>query len=314
MGYKLAGFTMLGGVDIDPDMMTLYRENHKPKHSYLMGVQEFNQIANDQLPRELFELDVLDGSPPCSVFSMAGDREKAWGIEKKFREGQMDQRLDDLFFHFIDVAAKLRPKMVVAENVKGLILGNAKGYVKEIFAAFRKAGYSTQLFLLTASRMGVPQRRERTFFIARRTDLNLPPISYEFNEPEIPVIKAFTPGFRAIGHKSYKDEIHKEWQNTTPGKNFSDANPKGHHFNYIKLDPLRPSCTIASSSSHIIFRWDEFRSLNEGELIRVQSFPDDYNFMTEKPGYVTGMSVPPFMMQRVATGIADLLLGNGHGG
>jgi DNA (cytosine-5)-methyltransferase 1 len=278
-----------------------------------MGVQDFKNIPNEQLPSELFNLDVLDGSPPCSVFSMAGDREKAWGIEKKFREGQQDQRLDDLFFHFIDVANKLRPKVVVAENVKGLILGNAKGYVKEIFAAFRAAGYTTQLFLFTGSRMGVPQRRERTFFIARRADLNLPPLTYEFNEPEIPVIKAFTPGFRSTGFRTYKDEIRKEWQMTTPGKNFSDANPKGHHFNYIKLDPLRPSCTIASSSAHLIFRWDEFRSLNEGELIRVQSFPDDYNFLDQSAGYVTGMSVPPFMMQRVASGIADLLHGENHG-
>ena len=63
---------------------------------------------------------------------------------------------------------KLKPKVVVAENVKGLIQGNARGYVKEIFKAFQNAGYSAQLFLLNASRMGVPQNRERTVFIANR--------------------------------------------------------------------------------------------------------------------------------------------------
>jgi DNA (cytosine-5)-methyltransferase 1 len=48
-------------------------------------------------------LDILDGSPPCSSFSMAGNREKDWGKEKKFREGQAEQVLDNLFFDFIDL-------------------------------------------------------------------------------------------------------------------------------------------------------------------------------------------------------------------
>lgn len=44
----------------------------------------------------------------------------------------------------------------MAENVKGLIIGNAKGYVKQIFREFNEAGYETQLFLLNAAAMGVP--------------------------------------------------------------------------------------------------------------------------------------------------------------
>ena len=128
MGYKLAGFNVLGGIEIDEEMMNIYRANHNPKFSYQMGVQEFNKLEN--IPEELKNLDILDGSPPCSTFSMAGKREKKWGKEFKFREGQKYQRLDDLFFHFIHTAKLLQPKIVVAENVKGLIAGNARGYVK----------------------------------------------------------------------------------------------------------------------------------------------------------------------------------------
>ena len=91
---------------------------------------------------------------------MAGSREKACGKEKHFREGQSKQVLDDLFFHFIDTAKKLKPKVVVAENVKGLVIGKAKGYVKQIFKKFDEAGYDVQLFLLNAAFMGVPQKRE----------------------------------------------------------------------------------------------------------------------------------------------------------
>ena len=81
------------------------------------------------------------------------------------------QILDDLFFDFIATAKKLKPKVVVAENVKGIIEGKAKGYVKLILKGFDEIGYNTQLFLLNSSRMGVPQVRERVFFIGVRKDL-----------------------------------------------------------------------------------------------------------------------------------------------
>ena len=54
-----------------------------------------------EYPKELYNLDILDGSPPCSSFSTAGIREKGWGKLKKFREGQAKQILDDLFFEFV---------------------------------------------------------------------------------------------------------------------------------------------------------------------------------------------------------------------
>ena len=182
MGYKLAGFDVLGGVEIDPDMMAIYRTNHHPKHSFLMGVEQFNKLPREKIPDELFKLDILDGSPPCSSFSMAGSREKAWGEKKRFREGQAEQILDDLFFHFIETARILQPKIVIAENVKGLVIGKAKGYVKQIFQMFNLAGYETQLFLLNAAAMGVPQRRERTFFIARRKGLYQSKVEFRFSE------------------------------------------------------------------------------------------------------------------------------------
>lgn len=298
MGYKLAGCDVIGGVEIDPQMMRLYRTNHNPKHSYLMGVQEFKNIPDRKLPRELFNLDILDGSPPCSSFSVSGSREKAWGKSKKFREGQAEQILDDLFFDFIDIAAKLKPKVVIAENVKGLILGNARGYVKQIFTGFKKAGYDCQLFLLNAAAMGVPQRRERVFFIARRRDLQLPALALAFSEKPITVQAAFE-GVSAWG-KCMQHSMHFDlWKKTKPGDNFASVHSTGSCFNWVKLNPFKPAPVI-SGNSHVIFHWETMRQLSMREFCRLQSFPDDYDFQDVKPGYVCGMSVPPFMMQRVA--------------
>ena len=169
MGYKLAGFDVLGCNEIDPKMADAYKANHDPKYCFVEPIQTFK--LRDDLPSELYDLDILDGSPPCSSFSMAGSREDAWGVEKKFREGQAEQVLDTLFFDFIDLAKKLQPKIVVAENVKGLLLGEAKSYVLKIYEEFDKAGYVLNHYLLNASEMGVPQRRERVFFLGIRKDL-----------------------------------------------------------------------------------------------------------------------------------------------
>lgn len=108
MGYKLAGFDVIGCNEIDPKMIETYKLNHKPKFAFLESIETFKK--RDDLPDELYNLDILDGSPPCSSFSLSGSREKGWGVEKKFREGQAEQVLDTLFFDFIDLAKKITTK------------------------------------------------------------------------------------------------------------------------------------------------------------------------------------------------------------
>lgn len=283
MGYKLAGFTVLGGVEIDPQMMKIYRENHNPTHAFQMSVQHFATLPNEEIPAELFDLDILDGSPPCSVFSMAGARDRKWGHATHFREGDEVQRLDDLFFHYIDIANKLRPKVVVAENVKGLIVGKAKGYVAEIFKAFDTAGYTAQLFLVNGACMGVPQARERTFFIARRKDLNLPAMKLNFQEPLISVGKAFE-GLPPQEGKPLTGQLGKLWPRTPPGLRLSEAHPKGALYSYRKLHPDKVAHTLAASCG--LMHWDEPRIISEAEAIRLQSFPDDYNSLGVDMRYV----------------------------
>ena len=307
MGYKLAGFTVLGGVEIDPEMMDTYRVNHSPVHSFLMGVQDFKKIPDDQLPPELFDLDVLDGSPPCSVFSMAGSREDKWGSEHHFREGQAAQRLDDLFFEFIDVAAKLKPRVVVAENVKGMLLGNARGYVKQIFQALDRAGYSAQLFLFNSAAMGVPQARERTFFIAVRKDLGKR-VVMDFAEPPIPFGRVAEAGAKVPLKKSLAERVPYVCRGD---RSFADADNrmrgKTSFFNNTIFYSSEVAGTVTSSTENVYF--DEMRGLTDTEILNCQTFPLDYNTGTAKVRYICGMSVPPFMMQRVALEIGRQVFG-----
>ena len=236
---------------------------------------------------------------PCFPhISIRDAGEKKWGTEYKFREGQKYQRLDDLFFHFIQTAKILQPKIVIAENVKGLIAGNARGYVKEIFRDFKKAGYETQLFLFNAAKMGVPQARERTFFIARRLDLNLKSFKPVFNEEPISVAEACKTIKPNTEEKLISDKLKELWFKVKPGKSFSTVHPKGHCFNMSTVNPRLPSRTVTATQGLVY--WNKPRYLNSYEIKRIQTFPEDFNFLKTDPCYVMGMSVPPFMTQRVA--------------
>ena len=82
MGYKLAGYNVRGFCEIDPKMAKAYLANNKVDHPYVMGIQDFNKMIENELPTWLRDIDVVDGSPPCSSFSMAGSREKDWGKKR----------------------------------------------------------------------------------------------------------------------------------------------------------------------------------------------------------------------------------------
>lgn len=304
MGYKLAGFDVIGANDIDPEMAWHYKKNHNPKHYFLCPIRD---LLTMDLPPELYELDVLDGSPPCSSFSMAGNREKDWGKNKHFREGQAKQVLDDLFFDFLDVAERLQPKVIIAENVKGMLIGNAKGYTKMVVCRFKELGYQVQVFLVNAADCGVPQRRERVFFCAIRVKHQKLSIN-----PKLKWVSAG--GSMADINASGLERItstkeRKYWNLTPPGSSLAvgckKSTGKNAWFNNVKLSGSAPSCTLSSNCQNFT-HWSEPRRLALGEWIRLGSFPDDYIAKTPKLGkYLIGMSVPPKMMQVVAEAVRD---------
>lgn len=296
MGYKLAGFNHLGGVEIDLQVADVYKENHKPKYLFVEDIREFNKRTD--LPKELFNLDILDGSPPCSTFSMAGSREKAWGKEKQFREGQAVQTLDDLVFVYCDTIIKLQPKVFLLENVKGIIQGNAKAYSKEIVKKMTAAGYVVQAFCLNTASMGVPQKRERVFFIGHKKEFLLPKLKLEFNEVAI----TFGEFEQTIGNEEQLTTDQLKWWNLCKkGNAFSSVHPKGHWFNAYKLDwnSIFPTLT-ASGGNAEPFHPEIPRKINKIEYCCGGTYPQDYNFKSIEPKYLIGMSVPPVMTAQIS--------------
>jgi DNA (cytosine-5)-methyltransferase 1 len=300
MGYKLNGFNLVGCLEIDEKIIEIYKHNLKPKIFYNESIVDF--AKREKFEDALYNLDILDGSPPCSSFSTAGNREKDWGKKKVFAEGQKEQVLDTLFFDFIKLAGKLKPKVVVAENVKGIIMGKAKNYYLKIIKEFKNIGYDVQVFLLNASTMGVPQRRERVFFIANRVGKK---IKLNFNEKELAlnnVLKNLDKNGSADFTKSIN---YKYWLKCSDGESFSKYHEKGSLFNSIKLNRNKSSSTL--TTCNLQYHWLEPRTLSFEERRVISTFPKDYNFFNNN-NFLTGMCVPPFMMQRISWEIKQQLL------
>lgn len=311
MGYKLAGYDVLGCNEIDRRMNEIYVANHKPRFNYLMDIRQFNRLPNDQLPPQLFTLDILDGSPPCTTFSMAGQREETWGKSKKFREGQQEQTLDDLLFVFIETVNKFKPKFAIMENVEGLIRGSAWKYVQRVYTEFKQIGYQVHHWLLKGQQMGIPQKRHRVFFIATRLDFDLRNLNLHFNYEEIPfgLIKSHR-GSRKVTGKTLSKLI----QDARFGeRNLEYASyrltGKYSFFNHSFLYDHLVANTLTTGGNSI--RWDTKEYPSKEDIISISTFPQDFNFLSDSLGmvnYVCGMSVPPVMIKRIAERLKPILL------
>ena len=308
MGYKRAGCSIVAANDIDPEMAWHYKRNLNPPLYYLCPIAD---LITAKLPDELFNLDILDGSPPCSTFSMAGSREKAWGKNKKFREGQATQVLSDLFFDYLNLVERLQPRVAIAENVKGMILGNAKGYTKLVMARFKEIGYRVQLFLLNAADCGVPQRRERVFFCAVRDDIKAKPLELKPQHRWISAGEACedlqeVTTSEIIDTRPMPEDL-KYWAKTKGGDSYavtkSRLREKASSFCRVKASEHAPISTLTSHCKDTL-HWNVCRKCTFREWKRLGSFPDDYHAKTDKIGkYMIGMSVPPRMTETVARAV-----------
>ena len=314
MGYKLAGCDVIGCCEIDKRMNDVYIANHHPKLNFLMDIREFNKQKD--LPEELFELDILDSSPPCSTFSMAGSREEAWGVEKKFREGQTAQTLDDLLFVSLETVNKLKPKVFIMENVEGLILGNAWKYVRKIYETCNKIGYKANHYLLKGEKMGIPQSRHRVVFVGVRNDI-------DFNFDKVDMTFNYEPilygTYKTKEEKIAKGKMHDAIIQAKPNESVDEVmfrvygNHSGITHRIVREDEVYPTQTAGHGDIWTV----SGNHPSDMDVLHSQTFPEDYDFGREKSEYICGMSVPPVMIKRlmdklIESGLFDYKLKNSN--
>lgn len=299
MGYKLAGFEHLGGVELTEHYSRLYRTNHNPKYFFTQDIREWNN--REDIPAELYNLDLLDGSPPCASFSTAGARERKWGKEKNY-EGHT-QKTDDLVFEYVKTINKLKPKTFLMENVSGLIKGNAKLYVKQLFKDIEAIGYVAQMFSLNAASMGVPQMRQRVFIIGHKKEYSLPKIKMEFNEPTISFEESTRDFWDNGGESIERFAIYKQWKEI----NYPKENSHPKRFSLFRPFLNAPCNTLTEGASNnsaaSVCHPLQPRKLNKYEACVLQSYPLDYDFLDQNPLSCIGRSVPPVMTAQIANQI-----------
>jgi DNA (cytosine-5)-methyltransferase 1 len=161
LGLSWAGFDVVASVDNDPHGLATFEANHPSTRSLLADIREIEG-------RDLFsdgEIDLLSGGPCCQGFSTHGKR---WA----------DDPRNFLFVEFVRLVDELRPKLLVMENVKGLLLAKSGAFHREILGIFQELGYRVEGRVLNAADYGVPQLRHRVFYLGSR--LGQPP---HFPEP-----------------------------------------------------------------------------------------------------------------------------------
>jgi DNA (cytosine-5)-methyltransferase 1 len=171
-GYRLAGGKILCVNEFVEAAVETYKANY-PNTPVL--VEDIKKLSGEDFLKaagiQKGELDILDGSPPCSAFSVAGKREKGWDQKKIYSDGKKVENIEDLFFEFIRIAKDIQPKVIIGENVAGILMGEAIKKYNEIINEFEKIGYTAVGQVLNAADYETPQGRQRCFFVAIRNDI-----------------------------------------------------------------------------------------------------------------------------------------------
>ncbi|MCP4653455.1 MAG: DNA (cytosine-5-)-methyltransferase [Candidatus Omnitrophica bacterium] len=172
-GLKQAGFNIALAIDNEPKHIDTYSYNHQ---STRLIIDDINNIAADceidgnfsikqYLLEKNKECDVIIGGPPCQGFSMAGLR-----IRKKYKF--LSDKRNLLFLEYYRMVKYLKPKIFILENVPGILNFNNGSVKTEIISKFNAIGYDVSAKVLNAADYGVPQIRQRAFFIGNNIGIS----------------------------------------------------------------------------------------------------------------------------------------------
>lgn len=321
-GMKAAGFDIVGTNELVDGYREIYKRNF-PNARFLSN--DIKDISSADIA-DFKDIDLLIGGPPCQGFSLAGKRD-------------VNDERNSLFKYYLDIADQVRPKVILMENVRLLTsMRDPDGsYVKDrILDTFREHGYVSAFFEVNAKSYGVPQHRERVFFVGVREDLALRP---SFPEPgfhngnDLFSAKPFTFGdavsdlpFLESGetsqdpyHAAVKHPEHViRWLVDVPeGKSAHDNEdkslrpPSGYNTTYKRQVWDEPAGTVATTFSMISGCRNVHpiatRSLTIREALRLQSFPDSFE-LTGKLGDIRttiGNAVPPLLAYAIGKHLKD---------
>lgn len=280
--------------DFDKDVCEIYNLNFKNKAL----LKDIKELKAKEVPKH----DILTGGFPCQSFSVIAQNPK--------RLGYKDDR-GKLFFELCRILKEKKPRVFVAENVKGLLSANKGETFPLIIKEFEKVGYHVKYKILNASHYGVPQKRERIFIVGFRDKKSFD--AFSFPEPTtitktVPISKIIEPEAYVGAEYYFSEKAVSGMKNTK----HSDTMNKGRVQNINQ-----PSNTVTAhlakvslnSTDPVLLVREKYRMFTPREVARIQSFPDNFNLLKGrgKNYKALGNAVAPVVMWYVTRNIIKAL-------
>ena len=325
LGFKMAGFEISGAIDNDADSIQTFKKNFKKSKSL---IKDINKINKKEIKKNFSNIDVIIGGPPCQGFSNANRWQKEYNDPRNL-----------LFLKFIEFVKIIKPKMLLIENVSG-ILSRSKGQIiNNIKEILNENGYKVDYKLLNASEFGVPQIRKRVFIVGNRLN------SIDFFEnlkkrKKVTVKDAISELYalekkdekklngkldnnyikylrkknsKVLNHdivypaKSTIEKIKhvkqgENWQ-SIPVKLFKNNRNNRHSSAFKRLKEDDFSVTIDTGNAHSNYFHPIYHRIpTPREAARIQSFTDNFEFIGSRTSQYRqiGNAVPPLLSKEIA--------------
>jgi DNA (cytosine-5)-methyltransferase 1 len=336
LGLERAGWECVGFNEFDPVACATIRKNRPGIRLFEGDIRGLSAIQIcSELGIRIGELDAVVGGPPCQAFSTAGKR-----------RGLNDVR-GNVFLHFVDMALDLKPRVILIENVRGLlsaalqhrvheergvgfpVLSDAEkpgGALNEILGRLQAGGYGVSFRLYDTSLYGVPQVRERLVLVAERSGRVMPHIpsagevvtvrealaglgdDHDF----VPLRSRSLPYLPFVGPGENWRVLDPEQAHAAMGNAYFSGGGRTGFMRRLAWDKPAPTLlTLPNMPATLLGHPEELRPLSVQEYKRIQTFPDDWAVcgkVTDQYRQI-GNAVPVEFARRVGIHVADWLSG-----
>lgn len=310
LGFEKAGFDIPVANEFDKTIWATFEANH-PKTKLIKG--DIRNLTDGDFPNMV---DGIIGGPPCQSWSEAGSLK---GIE--------DDR-GQLFFDYIRILKKKKPKFFLAENVSGMLANRHSEAVKNIMKMFEECGYDVSMTLVNAKDYGVAQERKRVFYIGFRKNLNidfifpegstkddskkltLKDVIWDLQTTAVPAAEKNYKNEKAINNNEYYTGAYssifmsrnrvKDWDEQAYTVQASGRQCQLHPQAPKMVKVAKNECRFVEGKENL------YRRMSVREVARVQGFPDNFKFIYEKvdTGYkMIGNAVPVNLAYEIARAI-----------
>lgn len=266
LGFRKAGFKIIGGIDIDKYAIETAKHNMPKGYWEEASIRDLDEIIKKDRCNPIYKADVIIAGLPCQGFSVAGKCEPE------------DER-NNLYKYLLRIVGQVMPEFVVVENVQGLLSKRNKRVLSDILNGLTCMGYDVDYRLYNAVNFGVPQYRKRIFIIA---SLDIP-VQYVFENIHFSKkLKTVKDALKGLDSKrEIPSKNHTFMKHSRKVINKIEKIKNGGPISYRRLKWDQPSVTIISGHNALPLHPEEQRAISNREAARIQGIPD--NFILKGP-------------------------------